>query len=103
LSTKADNDRPKKAAKKASPPKDDEVDLDVSGIHLDGDEEHAIEIYDTCIMIRNKINAFLKTHPKETKTSLARRINEMPHTHNINIRNLSALMKKNGYDADNTS
>jgi len=54
-------------------------------------------------MIRTKINAFLKAHPKETKTSLARRMNEMPHTYNVNLRLLSAFMNKNGYDSGNTS
>lgn len=46
---------------------------------------------------------FLKAHPKETKTSLARRMNDLPYVNNINIRNLSAFMSKNGYDAGNTS
>jgi len=54
-------------------------------------------------MIRTKINAFLKAHPKETKTSLARRMNEIPYTHNVNLRLLSAFMKKDGYDSGNTS
>jgi hypothetical protein len=98
----ADTNKPKKATKKSPPPKDDEADLDISSIHLDGEETHAVEIYDTCNMIRTKINAFLKAHPKETKTSLARRMNEMPHARNMNIRLLSAFMKKNGYDKGNT-
>ncbi|QDS68707.1 hypothetical protein FKW77_003800 [Venturia effusa] len=104
-STDHDSAPAKKTAKKTpSPPKDNtEDDLDVSSITLPGEESHAVEIYDTCNMLRSKITAFLKAHPGETKTSLARRLSTLPHVGTVNARNLSAFMSKSGYDAGNTS
>lgn len=96
--------KPKKSTKK-SPSSEDELEdlLDLSSITLPGEESHAVEVYDTCNMIRSKIAAFLKAHPKETKASLARRIDALPYVNNVNPRNFGAFMAKNGYDAGNTS
>ncbi|KAE9967538.1 hypothetical protein BLS_006312 [Venturia inaequalis] len=100
----AEPSKPKKCTKKSPPAEEDEEDvLDLSSITLPGEESHEVEVYDTCNMIRSKIAAFLKAHPKETKASLARRINALPYVNNVNARNLGAFMAKNGYDSGNTS
>lgn len=69
---------------------------DISAIHLDGEEAHAVEVYDTCDMVRSKIKLFMKQHPKETNASLARRIG-------VPANGLSRFCEKKGYDRGNTS
>ena len=47
---------PKKRVKK----EDQDKKLDVSGVHLDGEENGAVEIYDTCDEVRRKLAAHLR-------------------------------------------
>ncbi|KAE8137804.1 hypothetical protein BDV38DRAFT_246249 [Aspergillus pseudotamarii] len=46
---------------------------DVSGIHLPGEEEGKVEVYDTCDVVRKKIHAYLRD-PNVTKAGFLREI-----------------------------
>ncbi|MCJ1238824.1 hypothetical protein MMC14_006815 [Varicellaria rhodocarpa] len=50
--------------------------LDVSGIHLDGEENGDVEVYDTCDEVRRKIAAFLR-EPGVTQASSLREVSKM--------------------------
>ncbi|KAF2221405.1 hypothetical protein BDZ85DRAFT_251167 [Elsinoe ampelina] len=52
-----------------------EKSLDVSDIHLDGEDSESVPIYDTCQDIRNKINAELRKGT--TQAELARQFSSM--------------------------
>ncbi|KAK4934767.1 hypothetical protein LTR10_024043 [Elasticomyces elasticus] len=48
---------------------------DVSGIHLHGDENDNVSVYDTCDDIRTKINKYLRDTPHATNASFVREVN----------------------------
>ncbi|KAI1618718.1 hypothetical protein EDD36DRAFT_460357 [Exophiala viscosa] len=48
---------------------------DVSGIHLPGEENDGVEVYDTCDDIRTKINKYLRDTPYATNASFVREVN----------------------------
>ncbi|THC94839.1 hypothetical protein EYZ11_005675 [Aspergillus tanneri] len=58
--------RKKRATKTADPLK-----YDVSGVHLDGDEDQDVPVYDTCDELRKKIQAHLRD-PENTQAQLLR-------------------------------
>lgn len=87
----------KKSKATKSSAKDDKNGVtDISSIQLNGEEARAVEIYDTCDMVRSKIKLFMKQHPKESNASLARRMGT-PST------GLSRFNAQKGYDEGNTS
>ena len=48
---------------------------DVSGIHLPGEENDSVEVYDTCDDIRTKINKYLRDTPHASNASFVREVN----------------------------
>jgi hypothetical protein len=51
-----------KAPRKKVKKEDEDKATDVSGVHLEGEEEEEIPVYDTCDMVRKKIREYL-AHP----------------------------------------
>ena len=49
----------KQSKKKSSTESVDAMKMDVSNIHLDGEEHDDVPVYDTCDEVRKKIKAFL--------------------------------------------
>ncbi|PQE30577.1 calcineurin is a calcium-dependent protein [Rutstroemia sp. NJR-2017a WRK4] len=76
---------------------------DVSGIHLDGEEDASVPIYDSCDEIRKKINAHL-THPGVTQAGFCREIAKTyPDGKKIAPKTLHDFLSKKGPTAGNTS
>ncbi|TQN64928.1 hypothetical protein CSHISOI_10493 [Colletotrichum shisoi] len=79
---------------------------DLSGIHLDGDEDMSVSIYDTCDTARTKIRAILKKDGV-TKAAFLRALVRAAYpsgsTHKIAYNSLSDFMKKKGPTSGNTS
>ncbi|KAF2221404.1 hypothetical protein BDZ85DRAFT_265320 [Elsinoe ampelina] len=85
--TNENNDNPKPAKQKKSTTtsstkggkkNEKKNDFDVSGIHLDGEDDDSCPIFDTCQDIRNKINAELRKGT--TKAELVRQISAQFNT-----------------------
>ncbi|RVX67235.1 hypothetical protein B0A52_09272 [Exophiala mesophila] len=74
-STSDNNDGASQPPKKKQDAKDAAAKIDVSSIHLDGEENQSVPVYDTCDEIRNKINRFLRTTPNASNAGLIRLIN----------------------------
>ena len=64
---------PQKKAKK-----DVTAGLDVSDIHLDGEEDNAVKVYETCDEMRHKISAFLR-RDGVTQAFLVRQLRDQYH------------------------
>lgn len=47
----------------------------MSSIHLDGEDNQSVPVYDTCDEIRTKINRFLRTAPGASNAGLIRLVN----------------------------
>jgi hypothetical protein len=63
-------------SKKKSAKKDNAADKhDVSSVHLDGENKHAVPIYDTCDDVRTKINRYLRETTGATNAGFVRIIN----------------------------
>lgn len=92
----AGKEEPKKAKTTKSPSKHKNEIPDISGVHLDGEEARAVEVYDTCDMVRSKIKLFMKQHPAETNASFARRCD-------TRYTGLAKFREKKGYDKGSTS
>ncbi|WQF88462.1 hypothetical protein CDEST_13476 [Colletotrichum destructivum] len=79
---------------------------DLSGIHLDGDEDMNVPIYDTCDTARTKIRAILKKDGV-TKAAFLRALVTAAYpsgsTHKIAYNSLSDFLKKKGPTSGNTS
>ena len=90
---------PKKKVKKA----EEDKKLDVSGIHLHGEETGEVEVYDTCDEVRRKIAAFLR-EPGVTQAGLLREVSKMlSKPKKIQSKQLQDFLGKKGALAGNTS
>ncbi|MCJ1399059.1 hypothetical protein MMC11_002261 [Xylographa trunciseda] len=81
------------------------VDYDVSDIHLEGEDEEAVEIYDTCDEIRRKIAAHLRA-PGVTQAAFCRAISaQFPDaaTKKISASQLLSFLRKKGPMEGNSS
>jgi hypothetical protein len=92
--------KPENKKQKASVDKDKVKESDkndVSSIHLHGEEDGAVPIFDTCDDIRKKINDYLKKEPKATQAGLARELsNHLPDDEKVDGRQMGAFLKKKG-------
>ncbi|KAF2091561.1 hypothetical protein K490DRAFT_20491, partial [Saccharata proteae CBS 121410] len=79
---------------------------DLSDIILEGEERDAVPVYETCDMIRRKIDQCLK-QPGLTQTAFCRDMKAAFHgsttARRVTQAQLSSFRGKNGYDAGNTS
>ncbi|EAW11971.1 uncharacterized protein ACLA_007300 [Aspergillus clavatus NRRL 1] len=78
---------------------------DVSGVHLDGEEDQQVSVWDTCDVVRRKISAHLRK-PNITKAQFLRDISKaaypgMDRTLSGNM--LNEFLSKRGPNAGNTS
>ncbi|RDW65473.1 hypothetical protein BP5796_10165 [Coleophoma crateriformis] len=85
---------PRKKAKPA-----EEVDL--SSIHLDGEEEDAVPVFETCDEVRKKIRAHLKK-PGVTQSGFARDCTAASGR-NVAPRSINEFLRKKGPSAGNTA
>ncbi|KAH9890311.1 hypothetical protein F4778DRAFT_785466 [Xylariomycetidae sp. FL2044] len=79
--------------------------LDVSGVELDGEDEHKAPVYATCDEVREKIQAVL-CEPDVTQAALLRAIAESfpaAEDRKIQTNQLHAFLEKEGPMAGNTS
>jgi hypothetical protein len=82
---------------------EEEKKLDVSGIHLEGEEEVEVPVYNTCDEIRKKINAFLR-EPGVTQAAFLREIAKTyPNGKKTQSKVLNDFLGKKGPSAGNTS
>ncbi|KAK1963971.1 hypothetical protein LY78DRAFT_659813 [Colletotrichum sublineola] len=92
--------------KKQATKKDDDPLPDLSGIHLDGDEDMTVPVYDTCDDVRTKISALLR-RPGVTKAAFLRAIVKAAYPagsdHKIAPNLLTNFLSKKGPSAGNTS
>jgi hypothetical protein len=91
--------QPRKKVKKA----DEQQKIDVSGIHLDGEDEDEVEVYETCDEVRKKVNAYLR-EPNVTQAGFCREISKTFHTgRKVSPKTLTDFLSKKGPSAGNTS
>ncbi|TID27577.1 hypothetical protein E2P81_ATG00332 [Venturia nashicola] len=78
--------------------------IDISDIHLPGEETDSVEVYDTCDDIRAKITPYL-SQPGITAASFLRSICAQYHTkpRSIQSKQLTDFRNKRGPEAGNTS
>ena len=89
----------RKKVKKA----DEDEKMDVSGIHLDGEESKEVPIYDTCNEIRKKIAAYLRG-PGITQAGFLRELGKMyPEPKKISAAQLKTFQGKKGPLEGNSS
>ncbi|CZR66326.1 uncharacterized protein PAC_16227 [Phialocephala subalpina] len=90
---------PKKKAKPAEEAKKN----DVSAIHLEGEEDQSVPVYDSCDEIRRKIRAYL-AEPGITQAGFLREIAKAwPEGKKIQSKVLNDFLGKRGATAGNTS
>jgi hypothetical protein len=66
----------KASSKMGGAAKNEDDDADVSGIHLDGEDNDSVPVYDTCDDIRTKISRFMRETPSSnTNSAFIRLIN----------------------------
>jgi hypothetical protein len=97
-------DPKKKAATSKKAKLEAEQKFDVSGIHLDGEEEAAVEVYDTCDGVRRKIRTHLRD-PDVTQASFLRDLAKTyPASMNkkFQAKSLTDFLSKSGPNAGNT-
>ena len=76
---------------------------DVSDIHLDGESEVDVPVYDTCDEARKKINAYLR-EPDVTQAGFLHKIAKTyPDGKKIQSKALNDFLNKKGPNAGNTS
>jgi hypothetical protein len=89
---------PTKKAKKGEEPN-----YDFSDIHLEGEQEVAVPVHDTCDEVRKKINAHMK-EPGRTKAAFLRDIAKTyPEEKSILTKSLNDFLNKKGPLKGNTS
>lgn len=80
--------------------------FNVSDIHLEGEENDAVPVYETCDMIRHKIDQHLK-EPGVTQASFCRDLHSQYHSDaapkHMTSKSLSTFRGKKGYDKGATS
>ncbi|RHZ61084.1 hypothetical protein CDV55_100521 [Aspergillus turcosus] len=78
---------------------------DVSGIHLDGEEDQSVQVWDTCDVVRKKITAHLRD-PDVTKAQFLRDIAKAAYPgtdKKLSGNLLTDFLSKRGANAGNTS
>jgi hypothetical protein len=78
--------------------------LDVSGIHLQGEETRQVPIFETCDEVRKKIRAILR-HPEISQAALCRTITAecLPKDRKLSAAQLASFLGKEGAMSGNTS
>ncbi|MCJ1251560.1 hypothetical protein MMC30_008795 [Trapelia coarctata] len=90
---------PKKKVKKA----DEDKKMDVSDIHLDGEDTESVEVYYTCDEVRRKIAVYLREEGV-TKAGFLRELRSMfPEPKPLQSKQLQDFQSKSGPLAGNTS
>lgn len=94
----------KDASKGASKDKDAPGAADLADTHLPGEEDDAVEVYDTCDEMRKKINAHLRK-PGVTQASFCRDLTAMyrAEPRKVSAAQLGSFRGKKGPNAGNTS
>ncbi|KAH1490728.1 hypothetical protein KXX57_009174 [Aspergillus fumigatus] len=95
--------RKKRAAKESQ--KNVAEKYDVSSIHLDGESDQSVPVWDTCDVVRKKINAHLRD-PDVTKAQFLRDIAKAAYPgtdKKLNANVLNDFLSKSGANAGNTS
>jgi hypothetical protein len=91
--------QPKKKVKKA----DEQQNVDLSGIHLDGEDAGEVKVYETCDEVRKKVNAYLR-EPNVTRAGFCREISKtFQDGKKVSPKNLSDFLSNKGPSAGNTS
>lgn len=91
--------QPRKKVKKA----EEHQKIDVSGIHLDGEDEGEVEVYETCDEVRKKVNAYLR-EPNVTQAGFCREISKtFQNGKKVSPKTLTDFLSKKGPRAGNTS
>ncbi|KAE8166896.1 hypothetical protein BDV40DRAFT_253843 [Aspergillus tamarii] len=78
---------------------------DVSGVHLPGEEEGKVEVYDTCDEVRKKIHAYLRD-PNVTKAGLLREVaKSYPPQQGVKLqgKSLTRFLDMSGANSGNTN
>ena len=89
--------KPKKAKK------EDLDKFDVSDIHLDGEADDSVPVFDTCDDVRTKIRAHLR-QPGMTQAALAREMSKcFADGRTVHGKTIADFLKKKGPTAGNTS
>ncbi|KAF2500327.1 hypothetical protein BU16DRAFT_523132 [Lophium mytilinum] len=80
-------------------------DVDLSSIHLEGEEDDSVPVYETCDMVRRKIEAYLLKKPGATHASFCRELSAQYHASSTSVsgKSLSNFRSQKGYDKGNTS
>lgn len=91
--TTDDKSSPKKTAKTKQPAASGPTAAKLSDIHLDGEIDEQVKIYDTCDDIRRKIDAHVK---HTTQAAFARELNEMMPYTKINSTHIGRYLKMKG-------
>ncbi|KAE8444566.1 hypothetical protein EG329_014490 [Mollisiaceae sp. DMI_Dod_QoI] len=92
-----------KMPKKKVKPAEEAAKNDVSSIHLEGEADQTVPVYDTCDEIRKKISAYLR-EPGVTQAGFLREIAKTyPEGKKIQSKVLNDFLGKRGATAGNTS
>lgn len=92
-----------KAPKKKAKPAVEAAKNDISDIHLEGEDEQAVPVYDSCDEVRKKISAYLR-EPGITQAGFLREIAKAyPEGKKIQSKVLNDFLGKRGPTAGNTS
>lgn len=92
-----------KVPKKRVRPAEEATKSDVSRIHLEGEEDQSIPVYDSCDEIRKKISAYLR-EPGVTQAGFLREIAKAyPEGKKIQSKVLNDFLGKRGATSGNTS
>jgi hypothetical protein len=92
---------PKK--KKAKVEDKNKFDVSLPELELDGEDEGEVEVYDTCDVVRTKINAHLR-EDGVTKAGLCRQLSSMlPDGQSVHASTLDNFLKKKGPNAGASS
>ena len=93
----------KKVPKKKVKKEDEEKKHDMTGVHLDGESDGDVPVYDTCDRVRRKIRAYL-AEPSVTEAGFLRAIAQThPQGKKFQSKPLNDFMGKQGANAGNTS
>ncbi|KAI3324215.1 hypothetical protein HD806DRAFT_494452 [Xylariaceae sp. AK1471] len=95
---------PPPRAKKAKTNTKEKEYLDVSGIHLQGEETKQVPVFDTCDEVRKKIRAVLR-HAEVSQAALCRTITAecLPNDRKLSSTQLASFLGKEGSMSGNTS
>ncbi|KAF2803759.1 uncharacterized protein BDZ99DRAFT_575827 [Mytilinidion resinicola] len=85
--------------------KSQESDVNLSSIHLEGEDDDSVPVYETCDMVRRKIEAHLMKKPGATQAAFCRELSNQYHASSTSVssKSLSNFRGQKGYDKGNTS